>query len=162
KLDQVTEYLTTAYAAIYAISPAGGIDRLLPQEKKDLERAFRDAFLFGSPEVRKQLEKVINTAHENRGRIGPDGIDANDLILALRRQLRELYDLPPVESESTAWVSTRWRESEQMQTLVANATERSVEDQLISIDDAAKRTGITPLDLMRFASQRMLSFPIGL
>lgn len=78
------EYLTSSYEAIAAIAPAGGVGFLTIEEKRDVEKAFRDAYLYGNQRVVAAMQDILSWARSDRSNTG----DFNKLLSAIRDALR--------------------------------------------------------------------------
>jgi hypothetical protein len=99
------EYLEEAYRAVAAIGPAGGIGNLTAEEKRGLERAFSDAYVYGDDRVAGALHDIVLWAHSDRG----EAITWDPLLSALRSELRAIHSLPGDTRRETPWIQTNWR-----------------------------------------------------
>jgi hypothetical protein len=102
------DYLTHAYEAVAAIGPAGGVGFLTLDEKRDVERAFRDAYVYGDELVVGALGSIVAWAESDR----QEEMEWNPLLSALRDELRALYELSGLSLQDTPWMRTSWRDEE--------------------------------------------------
>lgn len=158
---QITEYLTEAYRSIYAIGPAGGIGGLTTDEKKGVERAFRDAYLFGNRRVAAAIGEFMDWAHDET-RL--EGMSTTGIIDALVGQLRELYQLDNVKERDGGypWIQTEWRHEVEARRILDSAKDLDIFDRLVSIGHAASFLTIPPDGLLSCVRNGRLPAPIGL
>ncbi len=100
--DQIAlTQLTKAYKAFAAIPPAGAsIGSLTNSEKRDLEAAMSDLFLYGNASVRRAAEEWFKSAFKK---------PVEGILTPLRDQVRTMNGLDPIGLGSTPWVQTFWR-----------------------------------------------------
>jgi hypothetical protein len=93
--------LTSAYRSFAAIPPAGAsIGSLTNTEKRDLEGAMSDLFLYGNSDVRKAAQAWFKSDFK---------APVEGIMTPLRDQVRVMNGLDEIKLGSTPWVQTFWR-----------------------------------------------------
>jgi hypothetical protein len=93
--------LTKAYRAFAAIPPAGAsIGSLTTDEKRNLEGAMTDLFLYGNTDVRAAAQAWFKSGFKK---------PVEGILTPLRDQVRTMNGLDPIKLQSTPWVQTFWR-----------------------------------------------------
>ncbi len=96
-LDQLTQ----AYRAFAVIPPAGAsIGSLTNPEKRNLEAAMSDLFLYGNSDVRAAAQAWFKSGFKK---------PVEGILTPLRDQVRTMNGLAPIKLQSTPWVQTFWR-----------------------------------------------------
>jgi hypothetical protein len=97
----VGQKLIAAYNAFSTITPAGStIGSLTIEEKKNLEYAMRDVYLYGDGSV----TKAVNAWFKSNFKSPVEGV-----LLPLRNQIRVLSGLPESAQKNSPWIQTFWR-----------------------------------------------------
>ncbi len=97
----VAQRLTAAYNAFSTITPAGStIGSLTTDEKKNLEFAMRDVYLYGNESVTTAVDKWFKSNFKT---------PVEGVLLPLRNQIRLLAGLNPSKQTNSPWIQTFWR-----------------------------------------------------
>jgi type II secretory pathway pseudopilin PulG len=97
----VSQRLTAAYNAFSTITPAGStIGSLTTDEKKNLEFAMRDVYLFGNQDATNAVDKWFKSNFKS---------PVEGVLLPLRNQIRSLAGLSPSKQTNSPWIQTFWR-----------------------------------------------------
>jgi hypothetical protein len=97
----MSQKLTTAYNAFSTITPAGStIGSLTTEEKRNLEFAMRDVYLFGNESVTTAVDKWFKSNFKS---------PIEGVLLPLRNQIRSLSGLGASKQTNSPWIQTFWR-----------------------------------------------------
>jgi hypothetical protein len=94
------EKLVKTYNSFSAITPAGSVFAMTSDEKRDLEYAMRDVYLYGNDEVRVAVDKWFKSKFKT---------PVEGVLLPLRNQIRDLSGLEPSKQTTSPWIQTYWR-----------------------------------------------------
>jgi hypothetical protein len=97
----VVQRLTAAYNAFSTITPAGStIGSLTTEEKRNLEYAMRDVYLYGNQSATTAVDKWFKSNFKS---------PVEGVLVPLRNQIRSLSGLEPSKQTNSPWIQTFWR-----------------------------------------------------
>lgn len=151
---RVLGYLTSAYTALCAIMPAGGVGYLTIEEKQNVEAAFRDSYLYGDDQVVSAIDNFIRRFEASNGQDG----SIDDILQALRSQLRKMLSLAEVRQPGTPNIVTGWRYDSALAQGTGALTGANIE--LMTSEEAISVTGLSLDELLDYARDGSVAQPV--